>query len=137
MLTADIAEYLDSLGIVTYDASGVTGNVFMDTLPPTPDLAVGVYTSGGRRPAVRNAVDYPNVQLIVRGTRDPRGAHELARDIFDAFMPARGFDRTELVAGGAVVLSARAVQSEPVHIGVDENGRHRYSVNIELTVERG
>jgi signal transduction histidine kinase len=63
----------------------------------------------------------------------PREAQELAQDFWTAL---HGMTDTTLTAGGTLVGLCLAAQSEPVHIGTDDNGRHMYSVNFDMITGR-
>ena len=48
MIPAAVGKYLATqLAALTYDAVGVTGNVFVEHMPSTPDLCIAVMGSGG------------------------------------------------------------------------------------------
>ena len=133
MLAIDAAMYLHSQGIVTFDEDGAEGNAFIEALPSTPDLAVGIFSAGGAAPEVRNALDRPALMFVIRGGSDPRAVQMLARQIWTAW---HGLTKTELAPGGVYVGLARARESEPVAQGPDESGRHRYSVTIDFITRR-
>lgn len=133
MLITEVMRYLDSRGVVTYDASGISGNVFFGLLPTSPDIAVAILPSGGRSSSIKHSYDNPTFQVLVRGTRDPRTGYEKALEVYDAL---HGFSGGPFVDGGYWVVKCQGVQSEPVHIGQDENGRHRYSLNFWAEINR-
>jgi hypothetical protein len=133
MLALDVAQYLDTLAVVTFDASGVSGNCFLETLPHKPDLAVMVKSTGGPAPSASNPHNRPTLQFLVRGSSDPRPAQALAQAIWTAL---HHLTETELTPGGTYVGHAWAMQSEPVSLGTDEQGRHEYSVNIAFATRR-
>ena len=56
----------------------------------------------------------------VRETVDPRTGYEKALQIYDAL---HGFGGDRFVAGGHWVIKCEGIQSEPVYLGQDENGR--------------
>jgi hypothetical protein len=126
MLAADIAQYLDDENLVTVDPSGVAGNCFIDTLPATPETAVGIFSGSAGPPDAKTSLDRPGVQLQVRGDTDPRTAFALAEALR---VKLHGLSNLTL-ASGTLVKLITANQSQPVYIGTDENGRHQYSVNL-------
>ena len=131
MLEAEVATYLDTQGVVTYDASGTTGDTFINVLPSTPDDAVGIYSEGGPDPSPHFIEDRKDIQIIVRGTEDPRPAYSTAEDIYSALNGLTHYtfsDNTELIM-------CKAIQAGPIHIGMDDNQRHRYSLNFRLEIE--
>lgn len=136
MIEVALAVYLDAQGLVTYEPAGASGDCFIDALPSSPEAAVMIKATGG--PALVdgawNPWDEPTVQVLVRGSEDPRSGKQVAQAIFDAL---QGLHNTTLDEGGAdavYLVSATAIQSAPAHIGRDDNGRHLFSQNHALHV---
>lgn len=136
MLTAEIAQYLDdTAGLVTFDTTGRTGNCFIETLPDKPNTAVAVYASGGAPGDLATKLDRPSIQLIVRAGSDPRTAAALAQNIYNAL---HGLHDVTLITSGTRVMLCTGVQSGPVGLGTDSNGRQRYALNFDLlTINEG
>lgn len=132
-VVTDVMKYLANIGIVSYSETGGTNNIFMGKLPAEPSFAVAVNPSGGYGASIKHAYDSPTLQILVRGTVDPRTGYEKALEIYDAL---HGFGGDAFVAGGYWVVKCEGIQSEPVYIGQDENGRHRYSLNFAIEVKR-
>jgi len=115
-------------------AAGATGvNVFEDDMPPEPDLAVGVYSTGGFEADSLLPFDAPTVQVVVRGGADPEAARAVWWAIYD-FVHALRY--TEL-PNGLFLAYALVVQSGPNRLGTDESGRHRFTMNIRAETRRG
>lgn len=131
MILDEIAQYLHYQGIVTFDPDGVTGDCFISTLPSSPDECVAVYPSGGSQADGKLGYDTPSVQLIVRGTMDPRPALNRAQQIYDTL---HGFSHGTFLQNGIWVLNCVGTQSGPAHIGRDQNGRNEYSLNFDLEI---
>lgn len=131
MLLSEIAQFLHNQGIVTYDPEGVEGDFFISALPSSPDECVTIYPSGGSQADGKLGYDMPSVQLIVRGTMDPRPALNRAKRIYDAL---HGYSHAPFVSDGIWVLNCVGTQSGPVHIGRDQNGRNEYSLNFDLEI---
>lgn len=129
VLTEELASYLAAQGLVSYDATGRAGNCFVETLPDAPDLAVAIYSIGGAPPSQRNAIAFPAVRLLVRGTRDPRSAQALAQTLLAAL---HGLRDVELTAGGTHLYQCVTQQSAPAHQEMDAAHRHRYAVEFIL-----
>ncbi len=136
MIEVALAKYLHGLGLVAYEPSSTSGDCFIDALPSSPEEAVMIKATGG--PALPdgawNPWDEPTVQILVRGSEDPRGGKQVAQAIYDAL---QGLHNTTLDEGGAdavYLVSATAIQSAPAHIGRDENHRHLFSQNHALHV---
>jgi hypothetical protein len=98
-------------------------------MPDSPDVAVCLRASGGPRPSGKLEYDLPTVQIIIRGDSDPRTGYDLGWTIFNAL---HGYHDASLIAGGIYVVGCLSIQSGPVGIGADENGRHEYTLNFEF-----
>lgn len=100
-------------------------------MPPAGDLAVCVTTyGGGPEPDSTNGWEYPRLQVRVRAT-NPLDALDLDRAAYNALQAAQG----PLPDSGWVLQDAYALQSEPTPLGPDDNGRHEYVRNYQLTAE--
>lgn len=130
MLLDEIAQYLHAAGIVTYDPTGINGDCFISVLPSSPDNCVAIYPTGGYQADNKLGYDFPTVQIIVRGTQDPRPAYTRAQNIYDKMQNFYG----QFVDGGTPILRCYGIQSGPIHLGADAKGRHEYSLNFELEV---
>lgn len=129
----DVMKYLAEKGIVSYSETGGANNIFMGKLPAEPSFAIAVNPSGGYNASIKHDYDLPTIQILVRGTVDPRTGYEKAMAIYDAL---HGFGSGAFVAGGYWVVKCEGIQSEPIYIGQDENGRHMYALNFVIEVKR-
>lgn len=122
-------------GLVIYDDGATGGNCFYNRLPDAPDTAVMVKDTGGNPVPDGKALGYdePTLQILVRGTRDPRTGKTLAQSFYDRY---HALCRVTLDPGGEAVrlIDCTSLQSAPAHIGTDEKGRHLYSLNLALHV---
>ena len=132
-IITEIMQYLANQGIVDYSEIGGANNIFMGRLPAEPSFAVAINPSGGYNASIKHAYDSPTLQILVRGTLDPRVGYEKALEIYDAL---HGFGGDRFIAGGHWVVKCEGIQSEPVYIGQDENGRHMYTLNFALEIKR-
>jgi len=132
-IIAEVMQYLANKGIVSYSETGGANNVFMGRLPAEPSFAVAVNPSGGYNASIKHAYDSPTLQILVRGTVDPRVGYEKALQIYDAL---HGFGGDRFIAGGHWVIKCEGIQSEPVYLGQDDNGRHMYTLNFALEIKR-
>jgi len=132
-IITEVMQYLANKGIVSYSETGGANNVFMGRLPAEPSFAVAINPSGGYNASIKHAYDSPTLQILVRGTLDPRVGYEKALEIYDAL---HGFGGDRFIAGGHWVVKCEGIQSEPVYIGQDENGRHMYTLNFALEIKR-
>lgn len=138
MLETALARYLaQHEADVMFDEAGQNGNMFVDTMPSGPDLAVAITGTGGV-PWVGHGshpVDEPTVQIRVRSIRfDPRPGKQLAWAIYHRLV---GMTRTTLDAGGdaeTYVSRILAMQTGPASIGRDSNDRHEFVINFAIRV---
>lgn len=121
---------------VDFDESGTRGNCFIATMPSTPDLAVGIFPSGGVPWPGHGSLptDEPTVQIRVRSIpHDPRPGLALAQAIYGELVGLRGvIDR-----GGVdetVILRTLALATGPASIGRDDNQRPEVTLNFALRV---
>ena len=130
MLASEVAEWIgDNITSCSFDTSGVTGNVFISTMPSSPDTVVMVSEYGGTVDD-KNPFSDINVQARVRGTKDPRVSYNIAKEIFDEL---QGLTNTTLISSGSRVIKVVA-QNTPIDIGRDDNGRHEWTVNFNIEV---
>lgn len=125
MLTA-IAKHLASKGIVTWTETGIGADVFIETMPDTPNNAVALMSTGGDEPNVRHPFDTRNFQVLIRGGADPRPPYAKTLEIYSELQGLAG----TTLDGGLYVVAIGAVQAGPIRVGPDQNNRHRYSLNF-------
>jgi len=131
MLEIQLAYYLDDQGVLTFDETGTSGDTFINILPSSPDDAIGIFSEGGPNPSPRFIEDERDIQFMVRGTQDPRPAFNTADDIYDTLQGKTKFTTSD----STEIIMIDSIQSGPVHIGRDDNGRHRYSLNFRVEYE--
>ncbi|MET9468488.1 minor capsid protein [Streptomyces sp. NPDC006544] len=124
-----IARLLDAAGHATYDPTGTTGDLFIESMPPTPDAAVGLWLYGGEAPDTRNAYDTPRLQVRVRGGPDPRVSRARCWAIYSEL---HGLAGLALADGTWLVLAA--ARATPAPMGPDSSGRHEHVINFDLDV---
>lgn len=130
MIEIGIARYLEAEGVVNFDEEGGTGNAFIGRMPSSPDQAVMLMSTGGFEADSELGYDNPTFQVLVRGTQDPRVAHAKAQDIYSAL---HGLGPITLPDGTRLV-SCVGIQSGPVGIGSDSNGRYEFSLNFQAEI---
>jgi len=130
---ADIATYLQaqSLG-VWKNATPANNTIFLDELPDLPADCIGIWINNGKRPehfcgADLGVLEYPIADIIVRNASKAtaRDRAETIRQLFSLSANLGNEYVAEMAAG-----------SYPVYLGRDDSNRHKFSVSIELTVER-
>lgn len=136
VLTA-IGKHLGSRPIgVDFDETGVSGNCFIATMPSAPDLAVGIFPSGGIPWTGHSAIatDEPTVQIRVRSIKhDPRPGLDLAEAIYGEMVGLHGL----IDEGGEHETNVRrclALQTGPVPIGKDDNQRPEFTLNFAIRI---
>ena len=109
-------------------------DLFLQFMPDTPDLCVGVYEYQGRPPvetmgARLPVVEMPRVQVIVRGAVDD---YPTARDRAVGIRAALAVISDQTFAG--VVLMRLAASGTVMPMGVDEKQRPKVSANFQAWV---
>lgn len=122
-----LAQHLETAGVLNYE-DGVGGNVFVERkLPLAPDEAILIRSTGGFE---ASPVDQPMFQIVARAPA-PQWATAKLRAVYDQL---HGKGRFAL-PNGVYVVFALAVQSGPVPLGQDEQGRWQFASNYRLMVE--
>ena len=130
---ADIATYLQAQGIgVWKNVVPANNTIFLDELPDLPADCIGIWINNGKRPehfcgADLGVLEYPIADIIVRNASKAtaRDRAETIRQLFSLSANLGNEYVAEMAAG-----------SYPVYLGRDDSNRHKFSVSIELTVER-
>lgn len=132
-LTEEIAQLLHNLGLGVYKADGTAGGtIYLTRLPQTPDIAIAVARYAGPEADAKLPYDEPRIQIRTRGSKtDTRIGETKAQQIYDAL---HGMSSRTL-PGGTWLLQVVAVQSGPVYMGVDGNGRDEWVVNVRTEIE--
>jgi len=128
-MVSGLAQYLHDLGLVHYDPEGTSGDCFEETMPAEPAEAVAIFSTGGLPASPRLGYDTVTVQIMVRGTSDPRTARERAWAIYHALHGLRYVNLPD----GTEVLWITA-QHPPEWLQTDENGRHLFAINVQLEI---
>lgn len=117
----NVAAYLEDQHIGT-----IATDLFIASLPPTPDNAVMVDYTGGLAPDRYLPVRNLSVQTTVR-SKEYADGYDKIQAIFTALH--QKLDDTVLEAGGVDVMQINALQ-EPTFIGQDETGRSIFTCNF-------
>lgn len=134
MIAAAIAKHLDAhVTGCDYRPSTSGGNVTLDWMPESPDLAVAVMTQPGLPQKSKLAYDLPGIQVIVRGKpRDPRSSHDLAAAIHSELTCLDAVTLDDAGPDEVYVVGCTPLQSSPVPMGRDINERLELSLNFSL-----
>lgn len=127
-----IALLLEAEGIGAYDPDGVTGDIFIDDLPDSPDDAIQILGGPGLDSDPKFGYGTVSFQIIVRGQEDPRPPKVRARLIY-SLLTALG---PSTLPDGTRVILVLATQSDPFPMGKDGNERHRYSLNFQAEIRQ-
>jgi len=132
-LLEEIAQLLHDLGVGTYTPNTAGGTIFLAALPTSPDRCMAVARYGASEADSKLPYDEISIQIRCRGSAvDARQAEQDAQNVYDAL---HGLENREL-AGGTWLALAVGIQSGPVYIGRDQNGRHEYVVNFRAEISR-
>jgi hypothetical protein len=123
-----LARHLHAAGLAVYEPSGTGGDLFIEVMPPAPDVCVVLTLYGGPDPDSKLGYDEPSLQARVRGGQDPRVSRVRAEAIRDEL---HGLGPVTL-PDGTLLLSSVAVQAVPASIGIDATGRHEHVCNYRL-----
>ncbi|MFF7295310.1 minor capsid protein [Streptomyces sp. NPDC008265] len=128
-LLDSLARYLAGRALLTYDPTGVTGDCFIEALPPAPDRAISLALYDAGPQESRDDDEDRRLQIRVRGTADPR----VSRDRCEALHTAlQGLANVELPGG--YLLTLAAARGTPAPMGTDATGRHEHVVNFDVAV---
>ena len=95
-----------------------------------PDTQITVYDIGGASPNPKFLLDFPQVQVMVRGAENGYQAlYTKAKDVKDALL---GRDSTTI---NGDVISGIIMDGDLNFLGYDENKRPRFSLNFSLFFE--
>ena len=123
MLAKSIGEYLQGKGIVT------NTNYYIDFLPPSPDDATGIFSSGGYPVDGKEGYDEPTIQVVSRA-RLSENAYTKSAQIYSEL---HGLN-TVTLADGTHIVNCLGMQSSPQNLGRDVDGRTEYVVNYRFRV---
>lgn len=124
---ADIAAYLATGGFGT-----VATNIFVNDMPATPDncIAVSIYAGiSPERTHDTSGNDRPSIQIRVRNT----SAGTARTKVEQIYNYLDGITNTTI--GSTFFLGIDAINSGPVPMGKDGNGRTEYAWNFQ-TIKR-
>lgn len=104
--------------------------IFIGKLPSKPETAIAITATGGLASNPKYLLDYPSLQVLVRGAKNGYQAAELkARNVKDVL----------LGLSSQIVNSDKWVQvnmiGDVAFMGFDENDCPLFSVNFSLIIE--
>ena len=127
---ADLAVYLETAGYGEWkNANPALNTIFRDELPDLPANCIGIWINNGRGPEHYSGgvLEHPIADLIIRNTKKAtaRSTAEAIRQLF----------RLSTNLGGDYVFE-KAAGSFPTYLGKDDSNRHKFSISIQLTINR-
>ena len=126
----DLAAFLDARGYGKWkNANPALNTIFRDELPDLPANCIGIWINNGQSPDhyTGGAIEHPIADIIVRNISKAT-ARSTAEAIRQHFLLAAN------LGGDSVYESAAG--SYPVYLGKDDSNRYKFSVSIELTLDR-
>ncbi len=122
--TLDMINWLKTIVPHTYFAN--------DFPADSPDASAFVRLTSGSPPSGWT-VFHPSFQVVTRATAKRDGdAEAIAMTLLEEL-----HNKIEFSIAGKRVVICEAEQSAPFYIGEDESKRPMYSVNFEMTMQRG
>ena len=107
----------------------VNWSIAVGKMPEKPDRAITAYDSGGQEPNPQWLVDYPTVQIKIRGgENDYIAAFDKAEEVKDALL---GLPSQEI---NGEIWTSVSLLSDRTFLGYDQNGRPEFSINFRLIV---
>lgn len=123
--------HADGVGHYDPDTAAPPGVVLISLagMPPTKGDAIALYPyTGPDAPDSRNGWAYPRMQVRARSA-DPLRAQQYLADVLSSL---QGIGPVTL-EGGVFLQDCHALESGPMSMGTDDNGRHEYTQNYQLT----
>lgn len=127
---ADIIKtLLVSGGVGTFAATSGWG-IFIGREPSKPTTSITIFNSGGRAPSPKWLLDFPSIQLIVRGAPNRyQDAYTKMRQAYDVLL---GADSQDIL--GDRLVSITAIGSINT-VAFDDDNRPVLSLNLNLIIE--
>lgn len=119
MLLDDIEAAIVTAGLGQNSADATDWFIFKGYMQEAPDRAICLYVAGGLEPLAGQPVDYPTVQIRVRGGVDDYDATQQKEDAIFKLL----HDCNASVMIGSVYVYLIAMQSTPIPMGQDTNRR--------------
>lgn len=125
-LEEDVKDKLVGATVGVFEAATGWG-IYIGKMPSSPDTVILVTYSGGLPSDPKWLLDYPNIQVRVRGAKGHySGARAKAQQIKDLLLGISSEDHT---AGRWVAIN---LLSDIAFMGYDANERPEFSVNFNM-----
>lgn len=120
------------VGIFEPDYSGTGWCIAISRTRNEPNTFIAIYDHGGQAPEPGLDVDYPSIQIVVRGEPDGyKNAMSKCRAIKDVLL-----GRPSETRSGDVWASI-TMPTDVIPLGYDDNERPEFSLNFNLIVHQG
>lgn len=127
-----IADALVAAGLAQDVDASKDWQIRVGYLQAAPNRSICVYPAGGRPPESGPAVDYPNIQVRVRGEANDYDAVQKKELAIYLFLHAGNAP----IQFGSDWVYCYAMQSEAIPLGQDENRRPSLVRNYRIMKER-
>lgn len=134
LISEGIKDLLVAAGVGVFQPSaGPTDwHITISRMRDKPNKMIVVYDHGGLAPEPGLDINYPAIQIAVRGEPDGyKDAHTKARRIKDVLL---GLPRTEV---NGDIWASVVMTSDVIPLGYDDNERPEFSLNFQLIVHQG
>jgi hypothetical protein len=126
-----IKDVIVAASLAGYNAPTAEWQLFIGTEPPVPEKVITIFRSGGGSPNPKWLVDYPSVQIRVRGAiGEYDDAQSKASSVKDALLGLGPYAHTS----GDVLVQVN-MQGDIFPLPADETGKPIFVVNFNLRVE--
>ncbi len=124
-----IKDLIVTEGLATFAATSGWG-IFIAREPLSPDTVITVYDTGGLAPDPKWLLDYPSVQIRIRGAKgEYQAAYVKARQCRDTVLGCPSLDlngdRWVSIVGLGDIIS----------LGHDDNERPQFTTNFRLIIQ--
>ena len=121
--------------ILVADGEGVFAatsgwGIYIGDEPDQPDTSITLYDTGGQAPNPKFALDYPTVQIRIRGSKGAyQAAYDKARTVRASLL---GHDSGTI---GDTWLVSVTMKGDIMHLGKDQDRRPLVTLNFQLITE--
>lgn len=127
-LQEQIAKFLDLKGVGIFEPFDITGDIFIDYIPPQPVEAIGVYMTIVNEPNFAHEEQAVTIQCLVRSEDKHTALNKGSRII----KLLNGFNDGQFVVNGHHIIDTQATSGLPVYLGTDDNGNFEYSISLNI-----
>jgi len=125
LYAADIGNYAGSAPV----SPATVFEIHISRLPAEPNTAIAILETGGKEPNPKWLVDYPSIQIIVRGAPNGYAAgKQKATDVKDALL---GFTSADVNGDRWTCIN---MLGDINNLGYDSNNCPMWSLNFSLVI---